>query len=1014
MRSLPLALLHRARSLRAAFLIASLTIYADAFAASQGKITFDLPAGEASQTLKQFAQQAQREILFPVQPVGGVQTNDVHGEFSVGEALDRLLSGTELTALVDTKTGAIVIKRVSSPNAPSRPAEREAAQGAETRPSRGAAGTNELRVVKLEKLEVTGTRLHGLLAGATAQPVLSLNSRDIDRTGAQSLGDLFRYIPQVSSFTLGQSVTRPSGFAQAVGGPPIPNYNALNNGASGRVTATLRGTAGDGTLLLVDGVRVPKNNQASGGDGYDLNGIPLAAIDRVEVLLDGASSIYGADAIGGVINIILKKNYRGSELRLGYENTFDRDAGVRTASITHGFGSGRLRGLATLSYEDSNSMALRDRALTASSDRRPFGGQDLRGTIVGGAGRVSRTGTVPLPGLTATSAAVPSGTSGTGLTVANYASSGPIPEPGDLAQFQDYSSEYTRKSAVIKLSYDFAKYLEAYTHVRAGQNRNELAPQPIQASLTIPAGYPGNPFGIPILLSKYLYDIAPVRTSINDSFLATLGVRGQLPRDWHYDASISFVRGHTRADASAGPSITAALFNAAVAAGQTPNLFYDSTRIPNPNAPGVIESLTTPARDEEVTEDWIYSAQLDGPVFTLPAGKIVVAGGVEFREEYTDFPLRSATDNVSARASNQEVRAFFSEVNVPVFAPAQKLPLLDQLNLSGSFRREAYTSGGSSSNPRGGVAFRPIKWLLLRGSYGTGFKVPTLLQTNQPVLSSTFRFSGSVDPLRGNEPQTSFITRTTGGNPNLRPEKSENTSFGFVLEAPMVKGLSFSVDWFDNKFIDRITLPAFEQMLQHFPERVTRGPNRPGDQAGWPGPVTAIDYRNVNLAYSEVSGCDVSAKYDRTTPLGEVLVNLTVTKYAKNVFVAAPNAPPSSNVNTDSLPVQVSGAAFLNRGAWGTGALATYRAASRFLPTVTATPSAIRWDWQFSYDFDKSAWLKTHGAGWLGRALKGVKASLTVFNVFNTEPPLDYLYLPDNTTLDARLRRYGLSLRKQF
>ncbi len=973
-------------------------------AGQSNKRQYNIPASNGEQALKDFSQQSSKGVIAATELVRRVKTNEVTGEFTAAEAIERMLAGTGLIAHEDPKSGTFAVRKETTAKA----------KNAQGRRSPDAAAAIDQRVVVLEAVAVTGSRLRANSGNQPMQPVLMLDSRDIERTGAQSLGDLFRYIPQVSSFTTGQAVTRPSGFAQVPGGAPIPLYNNVNNGGAGRVTASLRGTNSDGTLLLVDGRRVPKNNQSSGGDGYDLNGIPLSAIERVEVLLDGASSIYGADAIGGVINIILKKNYRGSELRLGYENTFDKDAGVLTTSLTHGFGGPRLRGLVTASFEDANSMALRDRTFTASYDRRPFGGQDLRGTVIGGAGRVSRTGTVPLPGLSTTAAAVPPGSSGTGITIANYASAGPIPEPGDLAQFQDYASTYTRESAVLNLSYELSKSIEAYSAMRAGKNRNRLAPQPIQATVSIPAGYPGNPFGIPVTLSKYFFDIAPERISTNQTFSVVLGARGRLPRDWRWDVSLSNVRGHTRSDSAAGPTLTASLFNASIAAGQTPNLLYDSTKVRNPNPPGVIESLTTPARDEEITESWIYSAQADGPVLTLPAGKIAIALGSEFREEYTDFPLRSTTDLISARAANQEVKAFFGEINVPLFAQKQKIPLLHQVNLSASFRWESYSSGGDSSNPRGGLAWRPVKWLLLRGSYGEGFKVPTMLQSNQPAVTSTFRFSGSVDPLRGNQPQTAFISRTSGGNTNLRPEKSENTSIGIVLDVPTVKGLSFSVDWFDNTFIDRITLPSFEQMLLYFPERVTRGQNLPGDLPGWPGPVTAIDYRNVNLAFSEINGCDVSLRLDRTTPLGELMVNVTGTKYSRNVFVAAPGATPSATVSTDSLPVQVSGSAFLNRGAWGTGILATYRAANRAITTVSATPSALRWDFQFSYDFDKSGWAIASRARWTGRVLKGLRASLTVFNVLNTEPPFDYLFLPDNTTLDSRLRRFALSLRKSF
>ncbi len=971
---------------------------------------YDLPAGDAAAMLKQFSEVSGRETLFAASTVRGIQTHAVKGELTADEALARMLDGTGLTAVPDAKTGAFAVKGAVLPNG------QRAAPRIGSRPE--ADNRVEPQMVRLSAVEVTGTRLRGLLAGATAQPVLALDSKEIERTGAQSLGDLFRYIPQVSSFTTGQSITRTAGnFVAAVGGPTSfsPNYTGINASSSSRTSATLRGSPGDGTLLLVDGRRVPKNNQSSGGDGYDLNGIPLAAIERVEVLLDGASSIYGADAIGGVINVILKKNYRGSELRVGYENTFDKDAGVLTTSLTHGFAQGPLRGLVALSWEKANAMALRDRWFTASYDRRPFGGADLRGAVVGGAGRVSRTGTVALPGLTSTSAAVPTGNLGTGLTVADYANAGAISDPADLAAYQDFSSSYLRRSAVANLSYELRKSLEFYTELRAAQNENRQAPQPVSAStLSIPAGYPGNPFGIAIQLSKYFYDVMPVRVATDDTLAAVLGVRGELPREWHYDASVNYVRGHTKADSPAGPSIVAASLTAAIASGLTPNLFYDSTRVRNPNGAGVIESLTAPAADEEISQSYIYSLQVDGPVYTLPAGKVAVAAGTEYREEYTDFPRRLATDTSSAQAASRDVAAFFGEFNVPVFGPSLRLPLVEQLNLSGSIRREHYSDGGSSSDPRAGVAWRPASWLLLRGSYGEGFKVPNLYQTKAPIRTGTQRFSGSVDPLRGNEAQTAFVATTSGGNPDLRPEKSENTTFGAVLEIPRIKGLSFSFDHFDNRFVDRIGSVTFEQRVLYFPERITRGASLPTDQAGWPGPITGVDTRLVNVAYSDTTGYDVSARYDTRTPYGELLVNVTGTKYTRNSFVPAPNSAPAATVNTDSLPVQFSGSAFLTRGAWGTGALVTYRGGNRSSTTVIATGSAIRWDWQLNYDFTKAEWLRGGAEAWYGKAFRGLKASLTIFNVCNTRPPFDNLYMPDNTVLDARLRRYGISVRKQF
>lgn len=990
---------------------ALLSFAASLFAAEAIK-PFDVAAGDAATTLKQAAKQGGVEIVFPATTVSGVKTVAVKGEFTAREALNRMLAGTDLVLVQDEKSGALTVNRVAAPekNGASRPADAAAASPAPF----------AREVVVLDKFSVTGTRLRGLLEGATAQPVLTIDSAQIDRTGAQSIGDVLRYIPQVSSFTLGQGQTQnqrnafintqTGQFTYAAGSTQIA-------GTAGLVTATVRGAPAGATLLLIDGKRAPKSNQTRSGDGFDLNGIPLAAVDRIEVLLDGASSVYGADAMGGVINVILKKRYSGTEVRLGYENTFDTDVGVRTASLAHGFSIGKLRGLITASWEDANEMMLGDRDFTASYDRRPFGGSDYRtSTIPAGAGRVSRTGTVPLPGLTVTNSAIPPGTLGATITTADYAAAGPIPDPFDAGHYSQYAASYERTSFLAKFDYVVRDWLELYGSIRTARNRNRQVTIPIQASnLSIPVGYPGNPFGIAVTLNKVFFGLQPVRIADNDTQAFTVGATGRLPGRWRYDLSLSRVDSRIRSDGDAGTSITAALFTAAVAAGQRPNLFYDASRVADPNSPGVIEALTTPGRDEEESQTWTYSLQVDGPVWSLPAGDVAVAFGSELREDYADFPLRSATDTQTARAENTDVTAYFAEVNVPLFGGELRRSLLQQLSLSGSYRQEDYGSGGVSRNPRAGLAWRPARWLLLRGSYGEGFKVPTLQQRTQPILvsnSTTVPLSTNLDPLRGNTVNPIHPV-TRGGKPDLRPETSENTTFGLVAEVPQIKGLSLSFDWFDNIYNDRVGTLALNQMALLYPARLTRGPNLPTDQAGWAGPVIAADLRPINVAYSQTTGFDIGVNYDRRFGFGDVQAAVSGTKYTKNVFVPTPGGPASPSINTDSLPVQINGSAFFHRRAFGGGVFVTYRAANRANIDRVATPSAIRWDAQVSYDLAKAAWAKDQ-TGWMRRALADTKLSLTVFNVLNTRPPFDDLFMPDNTVLDSRMRRYALSLRRTF
>ena len=439
-------------------------------------------------------------------------------------------------------------------------------------------------------------------------------------------------------------------------------------------------------------------------------------------------------------------------------------------------------------------------------------------------------------------------------------------------------------------------------------------------------------------------------------------------------------------------------------------------RSEEPHLAASIQVRRTATRDEEKDQTWTYYLQVDGPLRELPAGALAAAFGVERREEYVDFPIRLATDTATAREGKSDIDAYFAEIILPVFGGAHRRTLLHQLSVSGSFRQEAYGSGSTSRNPRAGIAWRPVSRLLLRGSYGEGFKVPTLQQRTQPntvTNSTTVASSTNLDPLRGNTVNPIHPV-TRGGKPDLRPETSENTTFGLVAEAPFLKGLSVSFDWFDNVYQDRVGTLLFNQMALLYPERITRGPNLPTDSAGWAGPVTATDLRPINVAFSQTSGYDVSIRYDRHASVGDFQVSLSGTKYLKNTFVPTPGGLPSPSINTDSLPVQVSGNAFYQQGAFGAGVLATYRAANRSNIDRAATPSAIRWDAQLSYDFGKASRSVGSDRTRFQRILGETKLSLTVYNVLDRRPPFDDLFFPDNTVLDARMRRYALSLRRDF
>ncbi len=1010
-------------ALRRLFALLSLSVLTG-FSA-EGKKSFDVPAGDAVATLKQAAQQGGVQIMFPAATVQGVKTNAVKGEFAPREVLDRMLDKTGLVIVQEEKTGALSVQRAPSPNAP------RAAQTASGRPEKGKIEDGK---VKLDTFEVTGSRMALNSGEKSAQPVLTYTAQDMDRLGMSSLGQLFQYIPAITSSSTGL-------------GTEVNDGGATNAGSllmtTSRTSAQLRGGAESATLLLVDGKRVARTGQRSGGSvGFDLGGIPLSAIDRVEVLLDGASAIYGNDAINGVINVILKKHYSGTEVRLTYDNTFDKDAGVRTASLTHGFARGKWSGLFTVSGSGNNIMLQTDRALTASYDRRPFGGivagSNLTASLVGSGSVMVASGT--LPGLTTQYASIPTDSNGQGLTVASFANA-PAAFFGDTPVGKGAMAYMRSMSGYARLSYEFNERLEISAMARAGRNDTHSNGNFRFATiLTLPTGYPGNPFGAPVVLNKTFYDLPKIYTAFkvrNREF--ELSAKGKLAHGWSYDASLNYNRGSNDnipqylpgAGNQVGTQrLQPAALTAAIAAGNTPTLVYDS-RTQAPNAPNSLDALfVQPVSvlivNSDLSQTWTYAAQANGPVFSLPAGEVRALAGVEYREEYVAAP-HLITPILWNAFPKRNVKAAFTEIQVPVVAPKHHWLLVNKLDLNFAARSEGYSDikGGQVLTPRYGVAWRPVAALLLRGSYGEGFLVPNLYQT-LPVATTLFPVWSTgqtpFDTLRGNQNLTGqTYTSFGGGNPDLRPQTSENWTYGAVLDVPKVKGLSLSFDYYDNRYDDRFgTISALTDRIAYAPETVIRGPNLPGDLPGWAGPITGIISKTINIAEARTTGYNFGVRWHRSTPWGELSLSSTGEKMLVNLQRLFPNAPVVASAAAKYRPMRITSAINWSRGAWDAGVTSIY--GGRYWADSNNTtlapsgyaPSTTRYDVNASYDFGKKRGFGDRGSSWWRRALHDTKVAVTVIDVANTEPSTDVNGFFSSSIIDTRLSRYVIDVTTRF
>ena len=1036
----------RSGLVRAAFVAALFSCSALLAAAAEAVRAFDVPAGDAAATLKAAAKQGGVEIVFPAATVSGVQTAPVKGDFTAREAINRMLADTDLVLVQDEKSGVLSVQRLTpdAKNASSRLAEAQTASSAEASSAeKGGGYAVKDGAVQLEEFTVTGSRIRSLVGEQTAQPVFTLTREQIERTGVNNVGDLLRYIPAVTATSNGNfgSIAGTSANGQEAQGTLAQSSNASG------IAATIHGFPGATTLFLVDGRRVPKVNVIGvGQQRYEVPGLPIAAIERVEVLLDGASAIYGADAVAGVINIITRKNYSGAELRLGYENNWETDAAQRSVNLTYGLARDRWSLLLTLGIRDETPLGFRDVSYLATVNRSQWGGLDGRSTtLVDGTGYVRSTNGSNLPGLTSDRAAIPSGSNGQNLTIADFANAGPIStERYDNQKY--YVRPITRESAGrLKSEYRYRPWLTAYVEGAWTKTvfSNSGLGLPINTTpatgVTLPAGYPGNPFGVPIVLYKVFWDVrADTGRITRESTSFTTGMRGNFGRGWRYDASIALARVSTDHAASYGPSsITNASIAPAFTATQKPALVYDS-RAGNPNPPGLLDPYLQqggPATNETSTY-WTYTAQADGPIWTLPSGDIRMAVGAEAREEYVDqsvdwgrIPLSSQIRSVPS-ILNQTSLGTFVETRVPLVSEAQRWLMLHRAELTGALRRDDYEGRNGATVPSASVLLQPVKWLTLRSTYSEGFKSPELNELYRSPTTTTINTSSAayLDPLRGNQPIPVPFTTMAVGNPDLKPESSKSWTYGVVTDIPGVKGLSVSASYWMTDYIDRIVssqnaVMTIAEAIQLYPDMIlSRSPNLIGDPAGWPGPITALKTYPINISQVNLAGWEASARYSRVTPWGELNLRADYSRMLKSDYYTRAGGPKTSTSGTYQFPQQISGSAFWSRGAVELGALATYRSAWRNDAAGSSRNygSIIRWDVQGSYDFDRAPWMQGERTWWRA-ALKGTRISGAFFNVFNVQPIFNN---PTNANQRGffdfslfpgyAIQRYSLQLTKRF
>ncbi|RYY26651.1 MAG: TonB-dependent receptor [Sphingomonadales bacterium] len=735
---------------------------------------------------------------------------------------------------------------------------------------------------------VTGSRLRG--AAPVGSSVTTLGRAEVELAGAVTTDRLIQQLPQV--FDLGVSE---NSRGQGGGSGNIAYGNTIN----------LRGIGPYATLILVDGHRVVNNSRA-----FEPSVIPTLGLERVEVVADGASAIYGSDAIAGVVNLIPRRSLNGIEATARY------GAGANFDESQFGIAAGKVwsTGQVMVAYEHVYRSALNgsDRDFFRS-DQRPFGGNNYAVTRCA-------PGTLRAGGVVY---AMPAQ-----LTQANAASlvAGTTNSCDDLIA-QDLFPEQRYDSANATFTQELTPWLSVFADGFYSKRSYKRYPAYFSSTLTVPqtnaffvrpVGFAGTSYTIDY---NFINDLPRDESKGSaTNWQVTPGVRIKLPHDWQFEALVSYGKGDDQSDQVRGLNATA--LNAALTSNNPATAFdpYGLARTSAATLLGISNFVTlSPTLNKFVG----YEARLNGTLFSLPGGDVKLAAGYEGQEIRTT--LGSARGVVGTpivyRNFTRRVDSAYAELLVPLFSAENAIPGFQTLTLDAAIRHDRYSDVGKTTNPKFGVNWSPVAGFMLRGSYGTSFRAPLI---SQIYGNSNNLFGQTYQNPSGGAPLTGFAF--SGPNLNLAPEEATTWSLGADLD--VTSNLRLTATYWNIEYINQVDsyladlalltresqfagtglilrgTAARDRVLQLLAQGVTlaRGTFPGGD----PNNVTLyVDGRNNNLGQSNTSGLDFTGNWRvPTASIGTFTFNGSGTYLTNYKTAVSPAGTPINKRNTIFNPLK--------------------------------------------------------------------------------------------------------------
>ncbi|WP_431260474.1 TonB-dependent receptor plug domain-containing protein [Roseateles chitinivorans] len=679
---------------------------------------------------------------------------------------------------------------------------------------------------QLERVEVTGSNIKRIDA-ETVSPVQIISRDQIERTGQPTVADVLRNLPS-NTGSLGESFS-----------------NSFAPGAAG---FSLRGLGQKTTLVLLNGRRVAGYGFAQNlQDTFvDLNSIPSAAVERIDILKDGASAIYGSDAIAGVVNIILRKDYRGFDIAAS--KGFYEGKGDYRVTAAGGFGdlaSDGFNVFGTVDYYKRDELLQKDVEFTESRDFRKYaGGRNFQSLTAGGTWRQLNA----TNGNTSNFKAI-SDCKGTVMTGPQALAAGLI-DPNTQAAFAaagntfctlDQNGQLSALPGTERIGFlgrgtkvfsqDVTGYVElglsrsdteqtfsAPSFVTTALKRlNAGSLQPFAYNVTFPTGVAGNPFASNARYNGSLNDIGTRDGKIRSDATRVLAGVSYTLGTWDLDSGAGFSRTETTQNNLNRLSLPGVAAAFGVGTGLQPPIPVSTGSTYNldkwtSNSQAVRDSLRANFDRKSTSEMSFLDTKANTTLGAMPGGDIGLALGAEFREEkLKDTPAQIAADGnvmgqgITATDGSRHNYSFFSEVS---------MPFTKKLEVQAAVRFDKYSDYGKSTTPKVGAKYKALDGLLFRANWGKGFRAPTLPEIS-PSAASFFQFV--IDPQDGAQRQVSGVF---AGNPNLKAETSTSSTFGVVFEP--TKNFNIGVDLYKINWRNVVASRSLQDILNE------SCPNPPG------------------------------------------------------------------------------------------------------------------------------------------------------------------------------------------